>query len=360
MLGLIAVCVVAGSSARGAEEEKEAKDSNAVQALVENLGELANADAASEEESNKQIWDVVAAADKILAHPDASDRRKDMARSMKVNFLFRGARRDRATFGKPLADFAAQLKKEDPEGQGAALGAAYVLVVEDIENEDSKGDILAKLEGYQKEYPKSPLGAQLFGLHAGQLFARGEMKEAIAACDKGLELYKDQPAAKMLERAREQFEQKAELIGKPMELSGPTLDGTEFNLASLKGKVVLVDFWATWCGPCVGEMPNVQAVYKRLHDQGFEVVGISLDDNEEELRKFVKEREVPWTQVIFPEKEGRGWDNPLARKFNVSGIPATFVIDRDGKLAAMDVRGEKNLEAIVTRLLKASPTPLAN
>jgi thiol-disulfide isomerase/thioredoxin len=113
----------------------------------------------------------------------------------------------------------------------------------------------------------------------------------------------------------------------------------------LKDKVVLLDFWATWCGPCVGEVPNVKRVYNELHPKGFEIIGISLDKNEKALKQFIAEYEIPWPQYF----DGRGWGNAYGLQFNVTAIPAMFLVDKKGVLREMDAREE--LESKVKKLL---------
>ncbi len=136
-------------------------------------------------------------------------------------------------------------------------------------------------------------------------------------------------------------DQPDETVGRPCALAGPTLDGKQIRVADYRGKVVLVDFWATWCGPCVAELPNVLAAYRKYHDDGFEVIGVSLDTSREKLEKFVGERKVPWPQVFFDDEEKRGWASPLAREHGIRAIPATFLLDQEGKVAATDLRGEE-------------------
>jgi thiol-disulfide isomerase/thioredoxin len=139
--------------------------------------------------------------------------------------------------------------------------------------------------------------------------------------------------------------------GPPLEFAGPTLDNQAFNSRDWKGKVVLVDFWATWCGPCVAELPNVRHVYDRYHAEGFEVVGVSLDKTRAQLSRFIEENNIPWPQIFF---EGEtGWSNPLVRKYGVQAIPATILIDQESRPAAIELRGP-DLEEQVARLLGTS------
>ena len=137
------------------------------------------------------------------------------------------------------------------------------------------------------------------------------------------------------------------LLGKEMKIDGTTLDGDKFDWKAYRGKVVLVDFWATWCGPCVQELPNVLANYEKYHDKGFEVVGISLDEDRERLERFVVERKLPWVCLF---EEGTGTSNPVAEYYGVTGIPTVMLVDREGKVVSMSAHG-RELERQLVKLL---------
>lgn len=141
-----------------------------------------------------------------------------------------------------------------------------------------------------------------------------------------------------------------EYVGKPMEITGTTVDGKSFTSGSYKGKVVLVDFWATWCGPCVAEMPKVKALYEKYHDEGLEIVGVSGDQTPEPLVEFVGKRSIPWVQLYDPAT--RNEVNPIFKKFNIAAIPTMFVIDRHGICRSVAARGE--LEKLIPELIAES------
>lgn len=193
-------------------------------------------------------------------------------------------------------------------------GAFYLQV---LENPDKATDAFKEVE---KNYPKTKAADV-----AAKMIAAVEKQKAALQLQAGLK-----PGAPF-----PPFDEK-DMNGKP------------FSLAAFKGKVVLVDFWATWCPPCVAEMPNVVAAYKKYHDKGFEIAGISLDESRSALDAFLKKNDMTWPQYF----DGKGWDNVLAGKYGIRSIPATFLLDRDGKIIDRDLRGE-DLEKAVAKAVGA-------
>ncbi len=148
--------------------------------------------------------------------------------------------------------------------------------------------------------------------------------------------------AKMLGSAR-----RVNLPGNEMQIEGVTVDGQQFNWKSYQGKVVLVDFWATWCGPCIAELPNVKKNYDLYHAKGFDVVGISLDTDRVKLEKFIEEKGLPWPCLFQDEA---GWDHPLATYYGIMSIPAVILVNQEGKVVSLNARGPELGEQL-TKLL---------
>ena len=117
------------------------------------------------------------------------------------------------------------------------------------------------------------------------------------------------------------------------------LDGKPLSIANYKNKIVMIDFWATWCPPCRGEIPNIVKTYQKYHDKGFEIIGISLDKdgNKDKLIGFTKENKMPWRQYF----DGKGWQNEMAVQYGIQSIPTAFLLDGKGNIIAKgnDVRG---------------------
>ena len=204
-------------------------------------------------------------------------------------------------------------EKSDDVAQLLVMKALlYVQVLED----DAKG--LPLLKQVKTDFPETRPGKQMDELIAGL-----ERQSAARKLQKDLVTGAKFPAFDVKDTA-----------------------GKRLALADFKGKVVLVDFWATWCGPCVAELPNVLAAYEKHHAKGLEIIGVSLDRDREKLASFTKERKMAWAQVF----DGDSGPDALAARYGITSIPATFLLDGEGKIIAKNLRGDE-LETAVAKAL---------
>lgn len=219
------------------------------------------------------------------------------------------------------ADLTAELKEFD------ALLAKY---------KNEKSDDVAQIL-----YMKAALYAQILGNEpkADELMA--QLKSDFPDSRQVANLKKQEEAKKI---------QDSLAVGtKFPDFSEKDLEGKPLSLAKYKGKVVLIDFWAVWCGPCVKELPHVLKAYEKHHENGFEIIGISLDQDKAKLEAFIKENKMPWQQFF----DGQGWKNKLSTQYGVNSIPATYLLDGEGTIIGKNLRGDA-LETAVAKALGKS------
>ncbi len=201
------------------------------------------------------------------------------------------------------------------------------------------------LSEFIRNYPQHPRAAEVASIQL-QLLEAVETPGADKILAE-LAAHLNQQVAAQAKGMLEQRARFAELKKKPLELKFTAADGRDVDVAKLRGKVLLLDFWASWCGPCMAEAPHVVATYGKLHERGFEVLGINLDQDKAAMESALQKAGMTWPQHF----DGHGWQNEIAQRFGIRSIPATWLFDKQGKLREIGLRGGE-LEARIENLLR--------
>ncbi|MFN0056384.1 MAG: TlpA family protein disulfide reductase [Planctomycetales bacterium] len=277
-----------------------------------------------------------AATDYAAAHPDADDA--DQAR---VWALETASAAGLEALVVPLARQYSARRDLDPASRQIGQAALCLGLARGGQFDEAQAELAAYLQGARFQSPFKALdlasGVAAQARIAGKLGLSREVLERVASA---------YPLHPQINEIVEGRIARQELIGKPAPPVATTdLKGQPLELQSLAGQVVLVDFWATNCAPCLAEFPNLRQIYKEFHPQGFEIVGVSFDDSPETVEGFRARAQLPWPMVMNQSQQGA-----ISERFRTRTIPALFLVDRQGHVAQVDVRGP-DLRAVVQRLL---------
>jgi thiol-disulfide isomerase/thioredoxin len=240
------------------------------------------------------------------------------------------------------ADFVLGRTSEKTLKASALFLKARVALMKDNANPAAA---LPAIDAFVKAAPGDPRGASLL-YSAARSVTDTKIKTELE--DRIVKEFPKSPYVASIEGARKQRES----VGKPFDLEfADAIKGTSVSIKGLKGKVVVIDFWATWCGPCVAELPNMKKLYAEFKDKGVEFIGVSLDQPEEKgglkaLKDFVSKNEIGWPQYY----QGNFWQSKFSASWGINAIPSVFVVDQAGKLYSVEARGK--LETMIPELLK--------
>jgi thiol-disulfide isomerase/thioredoxin len=220
-----------------------------------------------------------------------------------------------------ITDYVIQQVKKDPSNPVNIVLAARLFPTED---EGFGGYDMAKMEvlnimntAFQAKYPTSPI--------------TGSLNSMIGSIEQQYEKYQASTSGNVT----------------APEISLPDLNGKQHRLSDLKGKVVLIDFWASWCGPCRKENPNVVRLYKKYNSKGFEIFSVSLDTDKAAWKQAIQSDGLVWKNHV---SDLMGWQTPLVQQYGINGIPYTVLIDGEGKIIGIGLRGaqlEQKLEEVL-------------
>ena len=276
------------------------------------------------------------AVDEFLKKYPQDPHRWD-ARLLRVFFL-----KDEAGISDEEADKTFHEIADAPDAsQDAKRQARGMLLQEMLEKTDPSGGLTPEVEkalsSYEKDFPDDPVGSQFVALRLKMLQATPDkINGELAVLAKSPNKSTAEAASKRLAIRTE-----------PLDLKFTSTDGKEIDFAKLRGKVVLIDFWASWCVPCLLKMPVIKEVNQKNEGKGFQTIGISLDEDRDAMEKVVKSKGLDWPEYF----DGKAWQNDVSSRFGVEAIPAQFLVDRQG--FAHPVDPDSDLAADVDKLLAA-------
>jgi thiol-disulfide isomerase/thioredoxin len=274
-------------------------------------------------------------------HPD--DER--VPKLMNRRWVLLGWNQDPADVAQEILADISSVLASNTNAQVAADGAYWRAYYRAHQNRENPRRMMECVEPFLAEYAEDSRGADLLELVADD--ASDDLKLKTLIYRRLAEDYPETYSGKFAPGVIRQIEN----LGNPFTLSfNDVVTGQPVSIAALRGRVVVIDFWATSCPPCIAEMPHLKELYTKYHQAGVEFIGVSLDEPQargglEALRAFIKKYEIPWPQYY----QGGGYDSAFSRGWGIGGIPKLFIIDKAGRLRTTEARGK--LDTLIPELL---------
>lgn len=302
-------------------------------------------------ESAEDFAVILAGIDAIQADRTAKAETIREAGTLKTRVLYMGSVRYPERFADLFEAHANTLRRSAPGSDDAALADSLRWVrrftKQDRLDDSGEPDLLELC----LSYPKAAIVAELAAQYAERLEPDAK---AAAFLDKAIQALGSGKAAESLRPLRAN----RGLLSSLAKLEGPTTAGTELRLPDLRGKVVLVVFWAAWCQPSLEDLPFLQALEREQAAAGLQVIGVSLDENLADLSRKVNELKLSWPQVFFPRDDQKKWQHPWVRSWGIARLPTVVLIGRDGRVLARDLRGRSEIrKAVVQAAGDPPPAP---
>lgn len=282
-------------------------------------------------EAADKAWQAVEAAMHSLQNPELRPKNKaELTRHLQAAFVKYESAKARFLELAPTDPRRWQARMFELETGGSRIVAGLsainseAVLAEMLSGSDVPDDVRGEASGRRLLLDTAKLGTD-----------RDFEQKWLAASETHLKTYPSAQATPEVEAQRTALQRLAGFRGMPLELKVTTLDGREFDLKQMRGKVVLIHVWATWCLPCILDLPDLKAAYAQLHGRGFEVISISFDKDLDRLRAFLKDEGLPWPQYC----DGLSIRGQFAQRYQIEKAPTEWLVDKAGYLAGPVPKG---------------------